>query len=198
VSASARAPASRSKNERPFVLALGLGAVYAAGVGTQVVAYRLGYHANLGAPLYSVSPRHVVSYRVVAAMLTLFAVLLAAFGGRRPAAAGWAVALLLAALGVWAASLGPIYAPYRVALWAHAYERVPRLADVTRSGLLAAGTALPVVWGLMFATRPPRHDSEASASHGSARWGEAESLLGSRGLIVEWDSCRSPSVETAV
>jgi type IV secretion system protein VirD4 len=171
-------------NDRPFTLALVLGVIYAAGVGTQVVAHRLAYHANLGPPLYAAAPEVAARCRLAAALLSVIAMLAAVLGRRGSFAGRVAVAALLTAGAVWAASLGPLYAPYRVVLWAHAYERVPDLALIVLQGLAVSAGALVIVWGLMFAARARRTALPTSSSHGSARWGDARALCGARGLVI--------------
>ena len=194
MSTSSGAPARPADlpNGRPLVLALAAGAVYAAGVGTQVVAHRLGYHANLGPALYAAPPTLAARWRLVAGVLALGVILLAVLSRRQRCAPAVAVAALLAAVGAWAVSLGPLFAPYRVVLWAHRYERLPALAPITQHGLVAAGVALVVIWGLMLAARPGRQPAAASVSHGSARWGDARALCGADGLLVG----RLPDAET--
>ena len=83
-----------------------------------------------------------------------------------------------------------LYTPLRYAVWLAAYHRIPSVNAVLRESLLAsgAGTFLTYVGATVLLRR--RSQSPGS-SHGTARWGEARSLLSdSDGLIVAQEGRR--------
>jgi type IV secretion system protein VirD4 len=178
------AAGTSARDGRPFLLALATGAVYAAGVGTQFVAYKLSYHPNLGTPVFAVAVHQSHEYRLAAAVLAAAAVVAATLGRRLAAIGPVVVTMLLGAIAAMTASLGPLYAPYRVILWAHRYEHVRGVAEITGRGLWVTVIALVGVWIVMFIARPRHQRPLASSSHGSARWGDPRVLAKASGLIL--------------
>src|SRR2546428_13870592 len=113
--------------DRPLIGCLALALVLGLAAGTQYVAWRFHAHPSLGAPLVVV-PAHAARWLratgVLAAGTALVGVLL-------PWLRPLSVTLAIVAAGAALASVGPIYAPYRIFGWNAA------------NGAAAA----PVLWG---------------------------------------------------
>jgi type IV secretion system protein VirD4 len=169
--------------------------VYAGWVGTQVVAYRLGSHRALGRALYSVPGTQLHEWRVAAVALTVSAIGVSILArGKRWTPALVAVCVLGSIAG-FLVTLGPVYAPDRVLVWAFRYEGVNGLALVTRQGLWVSAGTFVAITGLVLVARPRRSATVPSRSHGSAAWSTGAELAGPRGLLLGrvTDSRSNPS-----
>src|SRR6266566_9430948 len=99
--------------DRPLVVILGVGLVFAAAAGTQYAAWRFGFRPTLGAPLLVFNAHTTRLLRAVTALATGGA-LSALCMPRLRALSG---PLVLIALGAGLASVGPVYPPSRVFVW---------------------------------------------------------------------------------
>ncbi len=166
--------------DRPLVVGLILALVLGLVAGTEYVAWRFGFHPNLGAPLAVVpadTARWLRATGVLAAGTALTGVLVRWL---RPVS----VPLALLALVTGLASLGPIYAPYRLFVWYAQYGRVAEAAAVFRvAWVLVLTVGVGAALAIMTAWRRRRRSSP-SDSHGSAHWGDGAALARPRGLLV--------------
>ena len=167
-------------NDRPLVLLLIFGVVLAFSAGTQYVAWRLGFHANLGAPLFAAELRTMLILRAAAVTIggAAFSILfLPRLRRLSPALLGLSLCFALS-------GIGPVYAPYLVAVWQSVYADVPSYTPIFRIAWSVVGvTALA---NAILATSAWRHRRERtpSDSHGSAHWGTGEALHRERGLVL--------------
>jgi type IV secretion system protein VirD4 len=167
-------------NDRPLVLFLILGLMLAFSAGTQYVAWRFGFDARLGVPLFVPSVRTLKWFRAIAVLFTgsgLAALFL------RQSRRLWAL-LFLCAGGLAAFSLGPFYEPHLIIVWYSRYRTTVAATPIFRTGwLVVAATAIgaAVLIALVW-----RRGGQAapSTSHGSAHWGSGEGLIRTRGLIL--------------
>lgn len=166
--------------DRPLIVWLAVALVLGLTAGTQYVAWRFAFHPNLGAPLVVV-PTHAAGWLratgVLAAGTALVCVLLPWL---RPLSVTLAIVAACAAL----ASVGPIYAPYRIFGWYAANANAAGAAPVFRVAWVvvvtvtaAAAVAVTTMW------RRQRR-SPPSDSHGSAHWGDGEALRRPSGLLL--------------
>lgn len=179
-----RSPSAAIPSSKPVVLLLVVCAVFAAWVGTQYIAHRLGHHPALGPALYTVPagadqwPRSAVVLLVTAAIGMLLRI------GDRSWAPPVAVLLLAAAVVALALSLGPIYAPIRGVAWMVRYRHAPGVADILTQGVWVSGAALFVALTLALAARPRWARRPSSTSHGSATWGSGAELVRPSGVML--------------
>ena len=180
--------ASDPSADRPLFVCLGLGLVVAASAGTQYVAWRLGFHPNLGWLLVVLSP-HVVRLCRVACALAALGALAAVRAPRWRRLAGPLLLLgLLAGLG----SMRLLYAPHAVFVWYAATERVPAAAPLFHTAWVLIG-AVGVAWSVVVTTTWRSWRSgrgEPARSHGSAHWGSGQGLHGKTGLLLGRDGRR--------
>jgi type IV secretion system protein VirD4 len=166
--------------DRPLIVCLALALGLSLAVGTQYVAWRFDYHPNLGEPLV-VLPVHTVRWlRATAVLAAGTAVVGALLPWLRPLSVPLVVVAVCAAV----ASLGPIYAPYRIFAWYATNAAVPEAASVFRVAwavvvlvVVAASLAVTTAWRR-------RRGSAPSDSHGSAHWGDGGDLRRPRGLLL--------------
>ena len=145
-------------------------AVFGSMAATQWVAFRLGFHPNLGRPMLPVGvlpPAVGWGCAVVGAGMMMWY-------GRTPATRRRAPAgLLLSLLGT-AIALGPLYQPFLVVTWFKAYGSVPSYAALFRQAMYAAavggGVGVAGVMGLL----SRGHSVKASTVHGSSSWGDGD------------------------
>ena len=167
-------------NDRPLVLLLLLAVVLAFAAGTQYVAWRLGFHANLGAPLFVGELRTMLLLRAAAVMCAgaAFSILtLPRLRRLTPALFGLALCLALS-------GSGPVYAPYLIAVWQSAYADVASYRPIFRvAWSVVAVTALANAF-VVISTWRRRRERSPSDSHGSAHWGTGEALHRERGLVL--------------
>lgn len=148
---------------------------------TQYVADRLGYHPNLGPPLYpadSYSPFVCLATAIVAAAL-------AAACARSPSTRRASPVLGLVAIAGFAAARGPFYAPGRVIQWGMEYHRAtsaqpsqweqlrPIFDGAYPVGIAAFFVALCALGYAFFGTSV----KHASNAHGTAEFGTGAELL---------------------
>lgn len=208
-------------SDRPFGLALVLSAAFAFWLGTQYVAYRLGYSRALGAWVYLASPESRAWWRAAAgalALASIWIIVVRRNGTWAPTASAIA---LFGGLTAFVTGIGPLYAPHKGIVWAVHFDRTaqhsadsraaaragsvrtvvlrsgPARAATTRTaqgtaqaaaiaqqGLFVSGAALVGLIGLVVLARPAPKRARPSTSHGSARWGDGEALLGNDGLML--------------
>jgi type IV secretion system protein VirD4 len=167
----------------PYALAglaaASLGVAFSA--ATQYVAYRLGYHPNLGSPLY----RQEGYFPVLFAGIALAALLAAGASFRYPPARRGIPGLMLVAVAAAVAALGPFYPPSRVVQWGLAYHRAAaaRPREWMRLQPIFDG-ALPIgILGFAFALSAGGFlllggtIKQASNAHGTAEFGTGAELL---------------------
>lgn len=175
------APRSGSNSQGPLVLVVVAAGLVGFWIGAQYVAHRLGYHPNLGPPLYVPSPeaRGLLLLGVVG--LVGAAVACAARPGRR-----WIAPPLLAAAATgWLLRPAPIYGPFQFVRWSVAYKDLPELADVISDGALVAAVAwLATALGGVAAAASITRRRRASGSHGTALWSSGAELLREEGLLL--------------
>src|SRR5438445_5161271 len=165
--------------DRPLIVCLALALVLGLAAGTQYVAWRFQYHPSRGAPLVVVpagAARWLRATGVLAGGTALVGVLL-------PWLRPLSVTLALVAAGAALASVGPIYAPYRIFGWYAANTNGAAAAPVFRGAWVVVVT-VTVAAAVAVTTRWRRRRSPPSDSHGSAHWGDAEALHRPRGLLL--------------
>lgn len=173
-------PALSPPNERPLVLFLLLGLVLAFSAGTQYVAWRFGFHAKLGNPLFVPKVRTLLWLRAIAVLCTGCGLIAALFRGSRRLSG----AFFLGAMGLAALSVGPFYAPHLIAVWHSRYRAISQGTPIFREGWLVV-TATAIAASVLTARAwRGRGRSSPSSSHGSACWGSGEDLLRGQGLIL--------------
>jgi len=122
---------------------------WAAGLSTQFVASRLGYHRHLGDFLFRVSLATKVWLEAAAVLCIVAAVLCLLSWRWRPAA----VPLSLLSVTAIAVRHGPVYQPARVFVWHAAYQRIPDYEHLfaTAWAILAAASVALVLssWRLL-------------------------------------------------
>jgi type IV secretion system protein VirD4 len=170
----------------PVLLAVvGVALLVALWVATQTIAEGAGYHRALGQALYAMPHDTVPRWRWVSGgLLGVGAVLAVAslgFGLRVRVAA----LTMLAAGGISVtATLGPVYDPTRAVAWARRFHGDARLEPLVTRAIYAGGSAFAIVLLGALTVGRRRERRQPSTSHGSARWGDAKSLVGPAGLIV--------------
>ena len=167
-------------NDRPLVLLLVLAVVLAFAAGTQYVAWRLGFHANLGAPLFTAELRTMLILRAAAVTCAGSALSILCFPRLR------VLAPVLFGLGFFCglSGLGPVYAPYLIAVWQAAYTDVPSYTPIFRIAWNIGGVAALANAILATSAWRRRRERTPSDSHGSAHWGTGEALHRDRGLLL--------------
>jgi type IV secretion system protein VirD4 len=170
---------------------------YAAWIGTQWMAYRLGYPRALGAWAYRAPPDVVRWWRAGAALLAGVAVVAALLARRSRSAPAVCAASLLGAATMLVVSLGPVYAPQSGLAWLVRYRDVPQLAGVLQEGVWAFGGAFIGAMMLVLAARPRRTPRTPSTSHGSAGWGRGQELMTPTGLMLGRALSPSPDASRA-
>lgn len=167
-------------NDRPLVLLLIFGVVLAFSAGTQYVAWHLGCHANLGAPVFAAELRTMLLFRAAAVTCAgaAFSILFIPRLRRLPPAL-FGLALCFALFGS-----GPVYAPYLIAVWQSAYADVASYRPIFQIAWSVVG--IVALANVILATSAWRHRRERtpSDSHGSAHWGTGEALHRERGLVL--------------
>ena len=175
---SARLPSP--PNDRPLVLLLIFGVGLAFAAGTQYVASRLGFHANLGAPLFAAELQIILVLRAAALMCAGagFSVLfLSRLRKLSPALLGLALCFAIS-------GSGPVYAPYLIAVWQSAYADVASYRPIFRIAWILVGVIALANATLVTSAWRRRRERAPSDSHGSAQWGTGEALHRERGLVL--------------
>ncbi|MGE0639987.1 MAG: type IV secretory system conjugative DNA transfer family protein [Thermoanaerobaculia bacterium] len=157
---------------------------------TQRAAIRLGFHAALGRPWIPALDGHEATLNIAAWALWGAALLLLAPKRTRLLAP---IAAVLGA-GAFAWSLGPLFTPFHLFVWAHRLGSTAAAHQFWRSAFLALGlttAACAVVAAIVVIVAIKRLDP-GSDLHGSARWAterEARNagLFAEKGLILgQW------------
>ena len=175
---AARAPTPR--NDRPLILLLGVGVAIGLAAGTQYIAWRLGYHRNLGRPMFAVGAGARMIVRTLAVIGIGGALSLIALRGARIASA---LSVALSVAGI-LTSCTAVYPAYSIAVWQSWFADVRQLAGTLQTGWgIVAVTALGIDLLFTIAWRQRNEDS-TSDTHGTAHWGSGEGLLRKRGLIL--------------
>src|SRR2546428_10900966 len=165
--------------DRPLIVCLALALVLGLAAGTQYAAWRFHYHPSLGAPLVvgpAPAARWLRGTGVLAAGTALVGVLL-------PWLRPLSVTLAIVAACVALASVGPIYAPYRILGW-YAVNTSGAAGAPVFGGAGVVVVPVPVAAAGAVTTMWRRRRSPPSDSHGSAHWGDAEALHRPRGLLL--------------
>src|SRR5438045_3270134 len=124
-------------NERPLVLFLLFGLTLAFSTGTQYVAWRLGFPAALGRPLFVPNARTLALFRASAVLCTGSWLAGSLLDQPRWLRSG----LLLSAIALASLSLGPFHAPHRIVVWYSKSGHVAAdTAAVFRAGWLVLGS----------------------------------------------------------
>lgn len=137
-----RASASQRPASRLWWLVALLDVTWAAGLTTQFVGARLGYHQHLGTWLFRAPPgaARPLEDAVVACVTAALGLLLTV---RRRWVGVLTAFLGLSAMAIWD---GPIYAPTRVFVWYAAYREMPTYTALFRTAwVILAGTSLTLI-----------------------------------------------------
>lgn len=148
--------------------------------GTELVAWRLNHHPNLGPPSLTVSSQWLLLVRVGAIAAMGAAVLSLLFAPTRRLSG------LLLVVGGFAilVSQGRLYPPYTIAVWQSRYADVASIVMVLKLGWAMVGTTATSVGIIVVSTWRRRRPLEPTSSHGSAQWSTGQSLNAERGLIL--------------
>ena len=155
-------------------------AAVAASYAAAVLAWRAGYHPALGAPLWAAGGGPLVGIRVGLGVAVVAAVGLA-FARRWSGAAALAIAVVCTA----PAGLGPVYSPSAGVRWTvqAARQDGDDSSDV-QAAVLAGSVGGLVALALVAALTAPA-PLRPSGSHGTAAWGDADTLQrAERGLVL--------------
>lgn len=177
----ARASRAELSSSQPLLVALVADIVLAAWGATQFLASRLGYQPTLGAWLYVASPHAKPWWRAMAVLIAGAGVvgglvLRTTTGPFRRWTRTIVVVACLVAVGAWVASRGPVYPPTRLVLWAVAYHRVPAAAPLVEAAVRVFGVSFVGLLAATLLARPQPRRRVPSASHGSAEWGNGDTL----------------------
>jgi type IV secretion system protein VirD4 len=166
-----------------LVVLVGVAAVAGLAAGTQFIAFRLAYHANLGPSLPMLPDRIRIVCLVAAGACAIAALSLLL----RHSALRYPALLLVAAAALYVLPRGPLYSPVQMIRWATVYRGVPELAPIISQGTFVAGaTTLGLAVVLLFIVgRSARRG--ASSSHGTARWGSGAMLAARDGVLLGRD-----------
>ncbi len=166
--------------DRPLVVCLIVALVLGLAAGTRYVAWRFGFHPNLGTPL-AVVPVHTARWLratgVLAAGTALVGVLL-------PRVRPLSVPLVFVAVCTALAAVGPLYAPYRIFVWYAHYGTLPEARGVFRVAWALVATVGVTAALAVTMTWRRRRRLAPSDSHGSAHWGDGTALRLPRGLLL--------------
>ncbi|HEV7594111.1 MAG TPA: type IV secretory system conjugative DNA transfer family protein [Gemmatimonadaceae bacterium] len=169
------------QNERQLVLFLFLGLTLAFSAGTQYVAWRLGFSAALGRPLFVPNAHTLALFRASAVLCTGSWLAGSLLGQPRWLRSG----LFLSAITLASLSLGPFHAPHMIVVWYSKSGQVAAdTAAVFRAGLLVLGSTAVSVTAAIGHAWSGRSQAVPSTSHGSAAWGTGDDLAQERGLIL--------------
>ena len=166
--------------DRPLVAGLVVALVLGLAIGTQFVAWRFAFHLRLGPPVVVVQAAMTGWLRAAGVLAAGTALVGLLVRGVRPLSTPLVFIALLAAL----ASVGPVYAPYRIFIWYAQYGSVAEARAVFRvAWLLVVMVSVGAGLVVMIAWRR-RGRSPPSDSHGSAHWGDGAALRRPRGLLL--------------
>ncbi len=166
--------------DRPLIFFLAVGLVLGLAAGTQYVAWRFAFKANLGEPLFVLHAQAARLLRVAGVLAAGSALASALLPRLRRLSVRFAFLAGCAALG----SVGPVYAPYRIFVWYAANAAAPGAPPVFLvAWILVATVAVASSFVLTSAWRRGRRWSP-SDSHGTAHWGSGEPLHREKGLLL--------------
>lgn len=170
-------PGDTLPSDRPFTLALAASVVFACWLGTEYVAYRLGYSPSLGPWAYLASPGSRAWWREAAAALSLTSIgIMAVRRARR-----WAILVsalaLFAALAAFVTGVGPLYAPHKGIVWAFQFEHASK-HDLEHAAGKSADHRAP------FRSGSVRSVNRWSARSVTPRATPTEAAIASQGLFV--------------
>jgi|SRR5579863_1688346 hypothetical protein len=158
-----RDSAARSARGWAGLIIVLLDITWAAGLSTQFVASRLGYHRHLGDPVFR-APLPARVWLETAAVLFAVAAVLCLLIWRGRAAA---VPLSLLAVTAIAIRNGPVYPPVRVFVWHAAYRGIPDYEHLFATAwaiLVVASVALFLSsWRLLRSGTDLNHASKSNA-----------------------------------
>jgi len=187
-----RLPAGSDRNTAAGVfvgslLAITASLVLVLWLTTQWSAWRLGFQSALGPSLISLS----VHARATAAVASGCFALAVLFVALRPSLRRFSLPAALLACISFAASIGPIYAPWNFFIWEFRFGGRPDTDSIFRTGhwLIGVPAHFVFVVGIAIAVRRARRFGGKSDLHGSARWAvdsdvERAGLLGNAGVYV--------------
>jgi type IV secretion system protein VirD4 len=165
--------------DRPLIFFLAVGLVLGLAAGTQYVAWRFAFQANLGEPLLVLPAQTARLLRATAALAAG-----TALAGLLLPLRSLSVSLAFAAGCAALVGVGPVYAPYQIFVWYAANAAAPGAAPVFRGAwVLVATVAVASSFVLTSAWRRRRRWSP-SGSHGTAHWGSGELLHREKGLLL--------------
>ena len=148
--------------------------------GTELVAWRLKHHPNLGPTALTIPSQWLPLVRVGAIAAAGTAVLSFLLSSTRQLSG--LLSLVAGVAGL--ASQGRLYPPYMIAVWQSRYAQVASIAMVLKLGWSVVGITSAAMGMLAVSTWRRRRSSEPTASHGSAHWSTGASLRAERGLIL--------------
>jgi hypothetical protein len=147
------------------LIIMSLDLTWAAGLSTQFVASRLGYHRHLGDPVLRASLPAKVWLEAAAVLCIIAAVLCLLSWRRRPAA----IPLSLLSVTAIAIRNGPVYPPVQVFVWHAAYRQIPDYKPVfaTAWAILAAASIALILsnWRLLRSGSGTASRNESAPSH---------------------------------
>jgi hypothetical protein len=148
---ASRYSAKRGAGAWSVLLAVVVDIVWAAGLATQFVAARLGYHPHLGTPLFRASPA-MKSWVMAAAVVCIVAAVVCLLVWRWRPAVIPLVVLAATATAIWH---GPVYAPARFFSWHAAYRQIPGYGELfAEAWTIFAGVSVTLLLAIWRALRP--------------------------------------------
>ncbi len=167
-------------NDRPLIVLLVCSLLLALEAGGAFAAWRLGSPPFLGSPMALAAPATRTWLIRLAALLAQLALALCVVPRLRIVSPPLLAAALCSAI----AAVGPIYPPHALIVWQARFGHLPDVAGALRAAwavtcfvALGGTSSVIALWHRRRATSP-------SASHGSARWGTGDALMGERGLLL--------------
>lgn len=173
-------PTVDTSSERRAWVLLFVDLVFAAGVTTQWFAARFDFQPHLGRPIFDATTRQECLLLAIGVACEIGVALLIAY--RR----WWRLAPVCWLLGITSIVAGraPVYAPYRIVVWAYAYRRyrwiTPYVLKATGVFVAAAVVAMGSTFGVWYG----RRRRVTSGSHGTAQWGDPAMLVQRDGLMI--------------
>ncbi len=154
--------------------------MFALVTGAAFAAWRLGYDARLGSPVIIVTPRWTVPLAALSVLLFGTSFTCAIWRATRRYA-GLPAVFAVAAL---VASRGAVYSPLQLLRWQFAFRSPAASRVLVQAWLVTAIVGLSMSIALVAAWRRRAIARSATSSHGSARWGEPATLMGTRGVLI--------------
>lgn len=157
--------------------------IFGAFWATAFLAWHFKYNASLGPPLFVATRMQALGLHLGGLGAGYVVIGLIWYKRHRlfiPLCALACVSLLFAAH--W-----PIYAPQKVLIWLFLLRKTPQFHALLLHSAYVCGGASVAAIGATFGARPSPRKREPSGSHGSARWGDAATLVGTTGLLIGRD-----------